>query len=479
MVNLKKEWEKHKANVNPGYKNPKEAKRIAEHQIKQDLLDEGVLRWKSDIDKEKEMEDLISSYFSKEDLAEQILDLNPFYYDNSKIWWSWNSKEFKWKIQDETDILNIVRKSSNYNTVNSKEKSEILEALRQEARFRKPKPAKKTWVQFKNKIVDVATGEEFEATKEYFITNPIPWEMHPDRFVETPVMDKLFIEWVGEEHTKTLKQIIAYCLIPDYPIHRLFCFIGSGLNGKSKFLELLRRFIGENNVTSTELDTLMNSRFEITKLHKKLACVMGETNFNELNQTSTLKKLTGQDVIGFEYKNKNPFDDLNYAKILIATNSLPTTSDKTVGFYRRWLIIDFPNQFNEVKDILATIPDEEYQCLAVRSMLILRELLDEKKFHNEGDIEARMKKFEEKSDFLKKFISDYLIEQIGEHITKNDFKKQFDAWCIENRHRVLAPNSLSMKMKTHGIVGGKKYFDWLYDGKGGQARVWEDVKWKD
>lgn len=33
--------------------------------------------------------------------------------------------------------------------------------------------------------------------------------------------------------------------------------------------------------------------------------MMGETNFNEMSETSILKKLTGGDLIGFEYKNKN------------------------------------------------------------------------------------------------------------------------------------------------------------------------------
>ena len=93
---------------------------------------------------------------------------------------------------------------------------------------------------------------------------------------------------------------------------------------------------------------------------------MGETNFNEMSRTSKLKKLTGGDLIGFEYKNKNPFEAKNYAKILIATNSLPTTSDKTLGFYRRWMIIDFPNQFSEKKDILKDIPEEEYESLALK-----------------------------------------------------------------------------------------------------------------
>jgi putative DNA primase/helicase len=126
------------------------------------------------------------------------------------------------------------------------------------------------------------------------------------------------------------------------------------MNGKSCFLNLLKKFVGIDNITSTELDTLLTSRFEITKLHKKLVCTMGETDFSEMTKTSIIKRLTGGDLIGFEYKNKTPFDDNNYAKILIATNNLPATNDKSIGFYRRWLIVDFKNKLKkkgfEIKD---------------------------------------------------------------------------------------------------------------------------------
>ena len=135
------------------------------------------------------------------------------------------------------------------------------------------------------------------------MTNPIPWEVSGDP--RTPRIDEIFEEWVGKDHIQTLYEIIAYCLLPDYPINRLFCFIGAGMNGKSCFLNLLRKFIGKDNICSTELDTLLSSRFEVTRLHKKLACMLGETNFNEMSKTSIIKKLTGRDTIGFEYKNKN------------------------------------------------------------------------------------------------------------------------------------------------------------------------------
>ena len=385
----------------------------------------------------------------------------------------------KWKISNEVNILNKIEEITGEDIISPKNRILILNSLKQECRKTKPQDMKSTWIQFKNQIHDIKTGEVFEASPNYFVTNPIPYKTHNGIYELTPKMDRIFEEWVGKEYVKTLYEIIAYALLPNYPLNRLFCFIGSGMNGKSCFMNLLQKFLGKENCCSTELDTLLTSRFEVTRLHKKLICIMGETNFNEMNKTSMLKKLTGGDLIGFEYKNKPHFHDFNYAKILIATNSLPTTSDKTLGFYRRWLIIDFPNQFSEQKDILAEIPEEEYEALALKCVSILHDLLIKRRFHNEGSVEDRMSKFEAKADFLQKFLDDFVVFECDGHITKADFRKKFADWCIENRHRQMAENTLSKKLKEKSIESGRKYADWLYDGKGGQLNVYLGVKWKD
>jgi len=411
--------------------------------------------------------------------AEQFIEMQPLFYDRNGLFWLWNKNKFAWEIVDEIDILNMITETTGRDTIQQKNKMEILNSLKQYGRKKIPKPIQPTWIQFHDEIIDIITGKRFKATPEYFVTNPIPHKLNKDLIEQTPTIDKIFEEWVGEKYVKTLHEIIAYCLLPDYPMNRLFCFIGSGMNGKSKFLELLRKFIGEYNCTSTELDVLMNSRFEITRLHKKLLCQLGETNFNELEKTSILKKLTGGDLIGFEYKNKNPFEEKNYAKIIIATNNLPTTNDKSIGFYRRWLIIDFPNQFNEKKDILKEIPDEEYESLALKSVIILKDLLEKRVFHNEGSIQDRMDKYEKKSDFLQHFLEEYTEQDINGYITKKDFHKKFIDWCVENRHRKMAENTLGKKMRDKGIDTEQKYFDWLFDGKGGRLRVWIGIKWKE
>jgi P4 family phage/plasmid primase-like protien len=453
------------------------AQQIVANQINEEREKKGIIL--SEGEKES-LSKIISNYLGKRDLAEQIIKIQPLFYDNNKIWWSWNKQRYKWEIIDETNILLFVRTLSRFNTIKSKEKVEVLEALKQEGRLNIPKPIKPTWIQFQDEIYNILTGEKFKATPEYFVTNPIPFKISGD--CRTPTIDKIFKEWVGENYVQTLYEIIAYCLLPDYPLNRLFCFIGGGMNGKTCFLNLLKEFIGVDNITATELDVLLTSRFEVTRLHKKLVCIMGETNFSEMNKTSIIKKLTGQDVIGFEYKNKTPFEDVNYAKILIATNNLPTTTDKTIGFYRRWLIIDFPNHFEEKINILETIPKEEYNNLATNCVILLNQLLQKREFHNEGSVEERMKRFEERSDPLEKFLHEFTTdEDVNGYIFKWEFIKRLEEWLKENRFRYIGEVVVGKKMKEKGYENGRVSTNWQENGIqiNKQVRAWLGIKWRE
>jgi len=423
-------------------------------------------------------------FFDKLELARQFIEVQPLYYDESKMWWIWNFDECRWQMIDEVDLANRVHQILPVNTVKHRERTEMFFALQQVSRTNKPKDAVEWWVQCRDKLIDVKTGKITDATPEYFITNPLPYSLGatPD----TPEMDRIFEEWVGKEYVQTLYEIIAYCMIPSYPIQRIFTLLGSGSNGKSKYLELIKQFIGlKGNVTSTELDVLMNSRFEISKLYKKLVCFIGETDFAEMSKTSMLKRLSGGDLIGFEFKNKNPFDDINYAKIIIASNNLPTTSDKTDGFYRRWLIVDFPNKFTERVDILSQIPEREYNNLNRKCVGILSGLLEKREFTNEGTVGERAIRFEEKSNPFDKFWDECVEEGFAtEFIFKWEFKQRLNSWCDEHGHRKINDVVISKKMKEKHIsffkTVAKNEFTIDADGYGEKKRynAWEGIKWQ-
>jgi len=414
-------------------------------------------------------------FVDKKAQAEEFIKNQPIFYDKNSIFWAWNHSKYKWEIVDETDIINMIADHTPFmDTIRFKERNEIIEALKQVGRRKIPKEGKRSWVQFRNVIVDVKTGEKIEASPEYFITNPIPWKLGESE--DTPNMDRIFGEWVGEKYVKTLYEIISYCTLPDYPIHRIFCFVGPGLNGKSKFLELMSRFLGRYNISNTELDVLLTSRFEMSKTYKKLAVMMGETNYNSMKKTSLLKRMTGQDMIGYEFKNKNPFDDYNYAKLIISTNGLPMTEDKSLGFYRRWLIINFPNTFTEKKDILAEIPDEEYENLAAKSVKILIELLEKREFTNEGDLKERESKYEDISNPIQKFISEMMDIDPNGKVPKWKFKESLEAWMSERGYRKWNDTEIGLAMRKMGFEDKKISFE--HEEEIVRWRAWIGLKFK-
>lgn len=389
----------------------------------------------------------INSWADKKELAKEIYKIKPFFFDSGRIWWTWNNEFKKWEKVDKTDILNLVSNNSEADTINSTDKSEILEAMKQIGRNKMPKEPPKSWVQFKDTIVDLENDKKFKATPKYFMTNPIPWEIGNSE--ETPKMDKIFEEWVGKDYKRTLYEIIAYCALPDYPIHRLFCLVGEGRNGKSCFQRLVKRFIGNSNITSTDLSDLVKSRFEKAKLYKKLVCILGETNFSTITRTSLIKRLTGQDSISFEFKRKDPIDDVNYAKIIIATNGLPYSEDQSDGFYRRWCIVEFPNKFKGEKDILDEIPKEEYNNLVKKCIGILKELLDKRNFHKEGDVEKRKKKYEDLSNPVSKFIEE-MCKREGE-VPFFKFYEELGNFIEGKNYRQLSKIEVSKILNREGF----------------------------
>ena len=388
----------------------------------------------------------IDSYL---DNAEIFWKHQPFFYDSAGMFWFW--KDNKYEQVDDVDVMNKIDEELGFmgQTINSRIKSNYLEALKRVGRKHRPKDAYKRWIQFKDKAVSLRSGKIHNVTHDYFFTNPIPWEI--GKTEETPVMDKLIKEWVGERYVTTAYEMIAYCCYADYPIHLVFCLVGCGRNGKSKFLGMINKFIGRENICSTELDILLDSRFESFKLYKKLVCTMGETNFGVMKKTSLLKKLTGQDMIGFEFKNKKPFDDYNYAKIIISSNSLPTTADTSEGFFRRWLILDFPNIFPEGKDILNTIPKEEYNNLAKKVVGILPRLLDNSKFTNQGSIETRKKRYIMASNPLVFFIKVCCNVGEEEFYSYNELYTAYTSYLRQHKKRKVKMVEFKSALQDEGF----------------------------
>lgn len=406
---------------------------------------------------------------------EEVIKKIPLYYDKNKIWYKWNTEEFKWEIIDETEILLNIREETNIANISQNFiATQIINALKIESRKQKPKELRKTQIQFKNKIIDIQTKEEMEATPKYFSFNPIPHKIGKTN--NTPTIDHLLIQWVGQENIIKIYEWIAYQLITDYPIHRVIILNGSGSNGKSTLQELMRRFLGKNNYTTGDFENVFVRRFGTSILYRKLSILMPEADFGKLEKTATFKSATGNDPILIEFKNKNHFIFNNYAKATISTNSIPITMDKTDAFYRRIIVIDFPNKFTEKYDILATITEEEYENLAKKCLEILPKLIQKGSFDNEKTLEQKREEYEKLSNPLTTFLEEEIIENGEEAIPKREFLNKANKWLKQKGHRALTNKEISKLLRENYQEGWGQTRD--EEGNRKSERVWTGIQWK-
>jgi Predicted ATPase len=70
-----------------------------------------------------------------------------------------------------------------------------------------------------------------------------------------PKTVEIFKQWASDDWL-LLFEIIGYCLLQAYTMHKAFMLIGTGANGKSSYLTLVRRILGNHNVVSISLQEL-------------------------------------------------------------------------------------------------------------------------------------------------------------------------------------------------------------------------------
>lgn len=423
-------------------------------------IEEAELKDKFNFYKKKEEAKNTGDVFTRIGQAKIFIEKQPIYFSPEGLLWFWNFDRCCYEPKDETDLLNGIRKEMNIDTVGSGNRTQILNALKQVGREQAPQLKPKGWIQFKDVLINPKTLEQTKADHKYFLTNPIPHKLGESE--ETPEIDRLLREWAvkegvqDESYIKSLYEYISYALTDDLFMQRIIALTGGGSNGKGTFLKVVEQLVGRNNCISIDIKKLSINNFAMSSIYKKLVAFAGEVGYNDLSSTNVLKKITGEDLIEYEFKGKTSFTDDCITTFFIATNSLPTTPDKSLGFYRRWVITDFPNIFNIKSDVLSGISEQEYEKLCFKCVNILKGLYETHKFTNEGSYEERGQKYEERSNPLPTFIEENCEEVAGENVKLQEFGNRFNLWLKSKRLRIINIRQAGKQLRDLGYEIGKR-----------------------
>jgi len=147
-----------------------------------------------------------------------------------------------------------------------------------------------------------------------------------------------------EEKIKYLQRCVGYTLTGSTKEQCLFLLHGSGANGKSVFINVVRALMGEYG-TVTQSKTFTTDRGEISNDIAALSgcrfvCASENSSDTHLDE-SIIKQLTGGDEISARFLHQEYFTFKPRFKIWWSFNHAPNISDMTVSVWRRIKIVPF------------------------------------------------------------------------------------------------------------------------------------------
>jgi putative DNA primase/helicase len=304
-------------------------------------------------------------------------------------------------------------------------------------------------INFTNGLLDWRTGELLDHTHEVLSTVQLSVDYSPEAIC--PRFDEFLTEVLPADAVTMVWELIGYLMYSGNPLHKAVMLTGNGNNGKGTLLRVLTKLLGgEANVTAVSLHDLVNTRFTTASLFGKLANIAGDIDAKYLENTAMFKAITGGDSISAEHKGRDRFDFTPWAVPVFSANKVPPSADTTTGYFRRWLVVPFPNDFTGRED--RSLDDKlqdpaELQGIAARGVAHLRHLLDR------GDFELAEAASEARDEFVRR------VDQVRTWID--------DRCSIDPAHKAVNRSGLYVKYSAwarttgHGVVKSTEFYDRL------------------
>ena len=260
-----------------------------------------------------------------------------------------------------------------------------------------------------------------------------------------------------------MEEIFGFLLLREYKFETAFMFVGTGRNGKSKTLELMKRFLGIDNCASIPLQQLEDDNFAMGELFNKMANIAGDLDKKALKHTGAFKTLTGRDLISAARKFLTRVKFTNYAKMVFACNDLPITYDLSMAFFARWIVLEFPyifvtqEEFEEITDeddkkkcrlkdpdiIEKLTTPEELSGLLNTAINGLHRILDNGSFSYSKNTDEVQKFWLRKSSSFQAFVMDCIEEDWESAVEKSELRKNYAGYC--RKYRLKADSDKAIK----------------------------------
>lgn len=328
-------------------------------------------------------------------------------------------------------------------------------------------------INLKNGLYDLRSGDFNQHSPDYLSISQLPVSYIPK--AKPKLFGKFLREVLYPSEIRTAVELMAYTLYHDNPFELITILFGYGANGKSVFTGLLTALHGTKNVSNVPLSAMLNDKFALSDLEGKSANIDTELTGTAIRDTSVLKKLTGRQATRIQRKNQRAYDSILSAKLFFSANKIPEVYDESDAFFRRKIILSFPNRFEGSKDdpelLKRLTTSEELSGIFNVLTIALRRLLNRNQiFVNEKTIEERRERYMLAVSPIEAFLKDAVAEDsiATDSTSKEAFYQAYKRFCNTYGLAIQSKESLGKILKSK--------FEEGRESSGERRTVWKGIK---
>ena len=278
----------------------------------------------------------------KLDLAQKNGDFHVF---NGQFWERILPESFHTFLRNATVRFGVPKDLSRYYKFQDK----IRDQFRDIANFPFVQDEKMTRINLKSGTLEFKDGQEPQLVpfnKRHGLCYQLGYDFDPN--ADCPTYRSFMDRCVSDAANQlVLEEYAAYVFINQLNFERVLFLYGSGANGKSVFIAILKALLGKSNVTEYSLANITKKQEFRAMLAEGLLNVCAESA-NSLD-VDVFKKIASREPLECRKLYENPITITNYSRQIFATNVLPKTTESTEGFFRRFLIVPFTELIPEAE----------------------------------------------------------------------------------------------------------------------------------
>ncbi|MEA4831589.1 MAG: phage/plasmid primase, P4 family [Oscillospiraceae bacterium] len=296
-------------------------------------------------------------------------------------------------------------------------------------------------IAFRNGVYSIKDCSFIPLSPDMVITNRIDWDFNPQAYSQNTDQTLNKIACGDDQIRKLLEEAAGFCLFRRNELGKAFILTGTGSNGKSTYLNMLKNMLGKRNISSLDLKKL-DDRFSTVMLFGKLANIGDDISDEFIMDASTFKKIVTGETIDAEQKGQPKFEFEPYVKLFFSANNIPRMGKgrDSAAILRRLIIIPFDAKFSNtdpdfdphIGDILKSQESMEYMIQL--GLAGLKRVLERNCFTESEKVGKEIDEYEESNNPVLGFIREVESDddfQIENEPTRTVYKR-YHEYCLAN-----------------------------------------------